>query len=273
MGVRSLASAAAKRSLKAGLQPLGYTMARRTKPSQLQDLLTSLHPINSSHDLTRLGPARDGGYLVPDDLAGIETCLSAGVGDNSDFELDCAERGMVVHLTDASVDGPAAEHPNFRFQRMHLGVIESTTTTTLNRWSALGLGASTADALLKVDIEGAEYSVLASASDETLLRARIVVVEFHDIDQLFLAASFPFLRAAFDRLTANHVCVHIHPNNCCGEVTESGVTLPRLAEFTFLRRDRVRSQHPATVFPHPLDVECTSAAPLALPRSLYGNPR
>lgn len=50
--------------------------------------------------LIRLGPMSYEGYLIPDDLEGIEACFSPSVGFNSIFEKDCADRGMKVFLAD-----------------------------------------------------------------------------------------------------------------------------------------------------------------------------
>ncbi|MEY4173592.1 MAG: hypothetical protein RI900_757 [Actinomycetota bacterium] len=255
----------------ATLRPIGLIPAHRTRRETVQAFLDGLHPVDSGHPLIRLGPARDGGYLVPDDLRGITACLSAGVGRDSGFELDCANRGMDVFLTDASVAGPACEHERFRFQPMHLGPRDTATTTTLDRWAHESAGHHHDDLLLKIDIEGAEFDVLPGASDATMARARIVVIEFHELQRLFVGAAFPMLRAAFDRLTTTHACVHIHPNNCCDEVTDGYFMLPRNAEFTFLRRDRLQRSTPLRVFTHPLDADCTSRPSLVLSPRLFSD--
>lgn len=262
-----------KRTAATLLRPIGHLPAHRTNPAMLQAFLATLHPVDGGYPLVRLGPARDGGYLVPNDLEGVGACLSAGVGSDSGFELDCASRGMDVFLTDASVAGPAARHERFHFQRLHLGAAATPGAITLDEWAHRTVGDRTDDVLLKIDIECAEYEVLTTTSADTVARARIVVIEFHELQRLFIDAAFPFLRAAFERLTATHACVHIHPNNCCGEFSDGGVTLPRNAEFTFLRRDRVRSSTAVTSFPHPLDADCTTRPGLVLPASLFSGRR
>jgi hypothetical protein len=57
---------------------VGKHLAKRTKNSDLIDLIRSLHPIDSGVPLIRLGPDGDGGYLIPDDLNGIQYCFSPG---------------------------------------------------------------------------------------------------------------------------------------------------------------------------------------------------
>ena len=272
MRVKELLARGLKRAGATALHPIGFTPAHRTSPAALAAFLAGLHPIDAGHQLIRLGRTGDGGYLVPDDLDGITTCLSAGVGNDSSFELDCAERGMQVFLTDGSVASPAAQHSAFHFQQLHLGAATTSTEIALDDWADRSVGDLSGDLLVKIDIEGAEYQVLTATSAALLARTRIVVIEFHELHRLFIDAAFPFLCAAFDRITATHDCVHIHPNNGRGVVTDSGVTLPRVAEFTFLRRDRARSRHPATRFPHPLDSDCTADPTLVLPSSLFSRP-
>ncbi len=43
-----------------------------------------------------MGGENDGGYLVPDDLEGIEYCFSPGVSNIATFELDCLNRGSFL---------------------------------------------------------------------------------------------------------------------------------------------------------------------------------
>lgn len=82
----------------------------KTGLSQLQSMMDLLHPRVTDKKLIRLGPNGDGGYLIPDDLIGIEACFSPGVSDISGFEKECANRGMKVFLADKSVEKPPEFH-------------------------------------------------------------------------------------------------------------------------------------------------------------------
>lgn len=245
---------------------IGGFPTRLTRSDALRDLIRRLHPLACGRELTRLGPTGDGGYLVPDDLPGIVTCLSAGIGHDSGFELDCAELGMDVLLADGSVPGPAATHPRFHFTRRHLGSTTTRDRLSPDAWAATIPGDSAGDLLLKLDIEGAEYEVLHSASDALLARCRIVVVECHHLDHLWSAPFFRLAAPAFDKLLRTHACVHIHPNNGGGMLRLRGLELPPVMEFTFLRHDRMPpAPSYCTDFPHPLDRDNTSRATLPLP--------
>jgi hypothetical protein len=50
-----------------------------TPRSELFSFLRSVHPILTPYALIKLGGMYDGGYLLPDDLAGVEACFSPGV--------------------------------------------------------------------------------------------------------------------------------------------------------------------------------------------------
>lgn len=80
--------------LKRYLSVRNYYPARITDKNEILALMKSLYPLKTEYPLIRLGPVRDGGYLVPDDLTGIEACYSPGVSAVSGFEKDCAKRGM-----------------------------------------------------------------------------------------------------------------------------------------------------------------------------------
>lgn len=247
----------------------GLHAVKRTSVEDLRDLVRSLRPIDSGWPLVRVGPDGDGGYLVPDDLDGITCVFSPGVSTESGFELDLAERGMRVFLADGSVDGPAVPHPRFAFDKRFVGALSSADTMTLDEWAAHRKPSPEADWLLQMDIEGAEFETLLGASPELLRRFRIIVVEFHYLHQLWNKPWFLHVSRVFAKLLATHSVVHVHPNNCCGSFRSRGLVIPRVAELTFHRNDRVRCRAPRTEFPHPLDRDNTRKATLPLDRCWY----
>ena len=238
----------------------------RTDKDTLQTFLDTLSPVFPGKELIRLGPAGDGGYLVPDDLSGIEACFSPGVSAISGFEKDCADLGMKVFLADRSVNQPAESHALFHFTKKYIGVTTNDDFMTVDDWVAASLPQSRSDLLLQIDIEGYEYETFLGMSDSLLRRFRIIVMEVHGLGQLWNLPFFRLASRAFDKILQNHTCVHIHPNNCCAPLNIGGLSIPSLAEFTFLRNDRISNPSPASVFPHPLDCDNTSAPHFPLPK-------
>ena len=240
-----------------------------TDVAQVRHLLRQLAPVLTDKPLRRLGPKGDGGYLVPDDLHGITACFSPGVNDVSGFEQACAELGMQVFLADKTVEKPPTDHSRFHFTKKFIGASSSGDFMSLQDWVSDSLPGHQEDLLLQMDIEGYEYPVLLSLPESLQQRFRVIVVEFHQLDLLWSRPFFQLATAAFEKLQKTHVCVHIHPNNCFPVSSLNGVEIPPLAEFTFLRKNRVQNSQPAIQFPHPLDQDNTSNSSLALPECWY----
>lgn len=248
----------------------GYFPTKTTKREDLVGLIARLHPLATGIDLIRLGSEGDGGYLVPDDLDGIEACFSPGVSDSSDFEQACAHRGMKVFLADYSVDGPASCHQRFHFTKKFVGATTSERFMTMDAWVKQVSIGSDSDLLLQMDIEGYEYETLLSMSDDLIKRFRIIVVEFHRLHHLWSAPFFRLAASTFIKVLQTHTCVHLHPNNCRSSIYLQGLEIPRVMEFTFLRNDRFSQSCYAERFPHPLDRDNTGKAPITLPACWYG---
>ncbi len=240
-----------------------------TNIQDIRALLNRLHPVSIDKALIRMGPKGDGGYLLPDDLAGIPACFSPGVSYVSGFEKDCADLGMKVFLADKSVDGPAATHPLFQFTKKFIGATSADDFMTVDNWVANSGVEQNADLLLQIDVEGYEYEVFLALSDALMQRFRIIVVEFHELDQLWNRPFFKLASRAFDKILQTHACVHIHPNNCCGSLRKGGLEIPKVMEFSFLRRDRITLSSHRNVYPNPLDVENTANPALPLPSCWY----
>jgi hypothetical protein len=252
-----------------GLSLLNSFPTGATPPEQLRGLIERLAPWRTDKALIRVGPRGDGGYLVPDDLAGIEALFSPGVNEVSGFEMACAERGIQVFLADHSVDRPPDTHGLFRFTKKFIGVTTDDVFMTMDDWVDTSLPGSDGELLLQMDIEGFEYEAFLGMSDRLMRRFRIIVAEFHHLDELFGRHFFRFGSRTFEKILQTHDCVHIHPNNCCRLVSSRGVAIPRVAEFTFLRKDRIASRTRATDFPHPLDCDNHPNPSLPLPSCWY----
>jgi hypothetical protein len=211
-----------------------------------------LHPVTTDKELIRIGREGDGGYLVPDDFDGVVACFSPGVGAQASFEAALIARGIPCYLADASVAGPPIDDKLIHFDKKHVGIIDSDTTTSLDTWVNT-CAPPGGDLILQMDIEGAEWPVLRNVNDEVLKRFRIVVLELHGLERLIQKDGFESIFAVLDRLLRQFHVVHSHPNNRHEPVCVKGLTIPRLLEVTFLRKDRAQPTGYAKRFPHPLD--------------------
>lgn len=241
-----------------GLKPVSATLDLNltlgVSKEEVMDFLKKLHPVDPGINLIRIGPDRDGGYLVPDDLEGLTACFSPGVDLESRFELDLAQRGLEVYMADYSIEKPTIDHPKFHFSKKFLGGDDLDPYMRLDTWASQSLpSGDTSDLLLQMDIEGYELESIYSLSRPLLDRFRIIVIELHFLERMFDRFYFNQLNRFFEKLLANHTVVHLHPNNNFRAKNIKGIAIPPLMEITLLRKDRVKSSEYTTHFPHPLD--------------------
>ena len=131
---------------------------------------------------------------------------------------------------------------------------------TLEDWvSEKGLQGS--DSILQMDIEGEEYACILATSQNLLRKFRIIIIEFHSMDDLLDPKVFPFISATFDKLLIDFHVVHIHPNNASDSVQYGEIKLWPTMEFTFLRKDRVAKIYNRSDFPHILDFDNSNSKP------------
>lgn len=236
-------------------------------PISCSQCLETITPKASPFPLVRIGGCADGAYLLPDDLSGIESCFSPGVDNFKVFEDDLARRYQIKsHLCDFSSDPSLFSTPLIEglqtFQKAWLRSASGPDSITLDEWVSSMSPSSACDLILQCDIEGGEYEVINSCRPSTIDRFRIIVIELHDLHQLLNPSHLQTqISLTLDRLSRNHICIHIHPNNCSELLLDpnTGLDVPNVAEVTFLRKDRFygdpSSFFPARV-PHPLDIEC-----------------
>lgn len=243
--------------LRSALLRRGFYTARYHRPAAIDHTLQALRPRIDQSQLIRVGGAGDGGYLIPDVLSGIAACFSPGVDVKASFEADLAARGIPSHLCDASVEGPPPGFEPASFEKRFLGPYDQGITMSLEDWftrhAALDDGK---DYLLQMDIEGDEYDVIMASSRALLRKFRILVIEFHYLGNLFDPAAAPYLARVFGKLALDFQPVHLHANNGWGSLSDGSITIPKVLEATYLRRDHLRPSNGDMRLPHPLDRKC-----------------
>lgn len=236
----------------------------RERPDQL---LRSLKPQREFFTLKRYGGHQDGSYLLPDlDLWGgeqLEAVFSAGVGNKKEFEDELLHgKGIHSYLLDKSSSAESIRTPLYPGQILEQKWLSHSNTTdsvTLERWVTGHSSGRKRNLILSVDIEGAEWTSIASASTEVMDRFAIIVIELHRMQDcgdpvVFRTRIAPMLRMLF----ANHTAVHVAPNNCCGTVMlpSFGIAMPRTLELTLVHNQelpRISASEADSSTPHPLD--------------------
>lgn len=239
------------------LATLRASMSVGATAKELQESLQLIQPKASPNRLMRIGGATDGGYLIPDDLDNIAACFSPGVGESAGFELALAAKEIRSFMADYSVDKSPVDHELFDFEKLFLATHNKPGKfIRLEDWIERK-GQTAGDLILQMDIEGAEWPILADVSAETLSRFRLIVLELHGLDNLLTnPLGIEIFKSVFLKLNGQFSVVHLHANNCCGALNYQGIQIPRVLEVTLVRNDRyeVSGEVFEPNIPNPLDV-------------------
>lgn len=216
-----------------------------------------LKPVDNGHNLIRIGGLNDGGYLLPEDLIGVEVCFSPGVASNWSFENELFQEFCVPSVMyDASVDRPIDLPDIHIFYKKFIGASSFKNYISVEKVVNVDLQQYSGDLIAQIDIEGGEYSLLNSISVDTLLRFRILVVELHELDRWIEKRFFyENISPVLEKIFLTHDLVHSHINKNGGSFRYRGSKAPKVVELTLHRRDRATTYSGVRKIPHVLDAD------------------
>ena len=218
--------------------------ARMLRPMQSPDL-----------ELTRVGAATDGGYVMAKPIK-ASGAISIGVGSDVSWDADIGNRGIPVAMFDHTVRKPPAHVPTGTFHRIGIGPTSTTNTKPLDQLIALAGFAGRTDLLLKMDVEGAEWSALTRPQPADLQPFTQIVLELHGLSALRQETTGVQLTHALEHISSTHVPVHVHPNNYDELVRFGNWWFPNAIEVSFVRKDLIENPTPATSLRTDLDAPC-----------------
>jgi len=214
-----------------------------------QALLDELQPVVLSNcTLTRVGSAHDGGYLMCANLiSGIQVAYSYGVGPNDDWACAVSRQHRVpVHQYDCFDPArPVCAGGQFVFHNECIADQSQTTDArvfdTLTSQMARN-GDTGRRKVVKIDVEGAEWSALLQTPDDVLNSIDQMPMELHGVHEQRMVDVVRKLKRTF------HV-VNLHFNNhvCAREADP----LPAMAYQVLLVNKRLGVLDPAAPKPAP----------------------
>ena len=204
----------------------------------------------------RIGCNSDGGYVLLDKLRPEQPVLSYGVGLDSSFDFDLARRGHRVFMFDHTVKGPRGRLPEgCIFIREGVAAKADpkkrvdTVLAHLKRYRLT----RRRDVILKMDIEGGEWDIIAALPEQAMAAFEQIVVEFHWLENLKREGFTAQVRAALQRLNERFTLCHVHGNVYGGMRKPAGVVLPNVLEATYVRSDLVSRTANRTLYPTQYD--------------------
>ena len=203
-------------------------------------------------DKVRVGRRGDGGYVLLDDFAGVETALSFGIEQECSWDTDLAARGVDIHMYDHTVDGPPAVHPRFRFFKKKISAAANEQSETLGNILAT-IPALGNRILLKADIEGSEWEMFEHSTIEDLSRIGQIVCEFHDFSRIADPVWRNRAIAVMSKLKSIFEVVHVHGNNNASLLSLANIPFPDVIEVTMVHKHYYNFEDELGIFPTNLD--------------------
>lgn len=199
--------------------------------------LTQVRDVDAQTELIRVGKSFDGGYIMASPLSSEKIAYSIGICDDVSWDLDMARMGYQVYQYDHTIQSLPEEHSNFHWKKLGLGGENRGELRTLGSILSENGHAMALGMVLKIDIEGGEWEVLNSCSEELLSRFDQIVLELHN---LVKSQDQEAILRALELLNKTHFVAHVHGNNYgCVEYCGDLMT-PNLLEVTYLSREKYR---------------------------------
>ena len=205
---------------------------------RLAELITP-YSVSNNCNVVRIGSVHDGGYVLIDDLS--YPAVSIGIGNNTEFDHGLCVRGSQVFQFDHTIKKPptCCDKPIF----FSLGLAGE---VNANSPKVISLGEivekcklqSSNSAILKIDIEGGEWSALSNPNVVDVLRKfRQVVIECHNMQNLFDASFRREVLSTLENLNKIFFVMNYHGNNFLPALHIAGLLIPQTFELTFVNRE------------------------------------
>ena len=229
----------------------GHKMARQI--SRLHELLPLKKPAAGEGRLYRTGHDNDGGYIMMDKLLETNVAYSFGISDDVSWDKFMADKGFDVYMYDHTIEALPEENEKFHWQKIGLAGIYDEEHPELRTLSMLLEDNGHTDKkhiILKMDIEGAEWSALANLPDKHMEQFDQIMLEMHDLHR---EDQMPEFEKALAKLNKTHQLVHIHGNNWEKYTVINGIVMPHVIECTYIKKDLCNFEDCDSCLPDALD--------------------
>lgn len=189
-------------------------------------------------NLVLVGSGSDGSYYLPSFYTKVEAVISAGYGGKKDFEDKFSE----LYIPSFILDPDYVELTNQKENQFFYPVALSSNSNLANEVNLSNFlkridKLDSTSLLLKIDIEGNEFKILSTVSKEILEKFAILVIEFHNLEELFVSRARQSEVKEILQLFENYVNIFSKANNCGGQFSYLGINFPRIVEVSLLRND------------------------------------
>ena len=223
-----------------------------------------------SRQKKRMGKPYDGGYVVSELPGGYDGIISGGISNDISFEKAFLDQHSVPCMAfDGTISGLPEQDSRITFFRKNLGNEESETLTNLH-----GMLEPYSNVFMKIDIEGHEFRLFPTFSEEQMKKIKQLVVEIHTPGDIQLYPDYfkglsdithVHMFTMLEKINRTHTLVHLHPNNGCKTHWVDGIMMPNVFECTFVRNDFVDTKQPnMDLIPQSIDMPNIPSQPIIL---------
>lgn len=211
----------------------------------------------------RLGPNKDGGYVVLDELCKkCDILYSYGISDDVSFELDFLSNNpkTKVRLFDHTIESLPASHENFYFLKEGISFEKQMYLNTLENHLKYYGDLNHSNKILKIDIEWNEWNVFEQMSDNILSQFDQIFCEFHFIPVVYNGSNSPYFtnfnkfvygeindllfkkyQNVLEKICKHYHIFHLHINNSLPLNEINGQTFPPLVEISFVNKSLTKN--------------------------------
>ena len=182
----------------------------------------------------RLGNKGDGGYVIALVPGKYDFYISAGVSNEESFSRDFIKFYRMRKYNSYAFDGTINDYPyeytkDITYIKKNINSFTDENNTNLKNFID-----NFKNIFLKIDIEGSEFTWLASLTENDLMSFKQIVIEIHNIhDEHSDMNKYNWKIEGLKKLANTHYIVHAHANNY-GPVVE---IIPVVLELTYVRKN------------------------------------
>ena len=215
-------------------------MRESNKFQNFHEIIALLTPMDvSGAKYTRVGQQYDGGYIMLDDVSSrkIDAAYSFGISSDVSWDEEIAGLGIEIYMYDHTIEKLPKQNPRFHFFKEGVtGDPEEKGLETLSNLIRRNGHERSKNLLLKMDIEGYEWSVFEETPSDVIGQFVQIVIELHGLIPSRSKADLSQLLSVLKKINQTHQSVHVHANGYCPISWLGELALPNLLEVTYVRR-------------------------------------
>lgn len=210
------------------------------KFQNFHNLISLLTPMDISDSrYRRIGKDNDGGYVMLDDFSPqtIAAAYSFGISDDVSWDEVIANMGIDVYMYDHTIEKLPKQNKRFHLFKEGVTGKPQSGLDKLSNFIQRNGHQKSKNLLLKMDIEGYEWSVFDETPSEVINQFHQIVIELHGLSPQKSKEELSVIFSVLSKINKTHQPIHIHANGHTPVSWLGHWAIPQLLEVTYIRRE------------------------------------